>query len=159
MRFHNEKHRCSLTLCFNIEKLYMCINIIVAWKRERKKNIWHLILLHLNFLYTVDDCIVVCELKRLFWNFFLRRVFDLVLGGIRVARRRYGATPCIFRWPLNTSIAINKQWPLPMAQYDAISLYLQSAVNLTGRGKGQNKSDSYRSTRPRFLLFAFVSIR
>lgn len=70
-------------------------------------------------------------------------------------------TPCTFRRPLNASIAINKQRPLPVTQYDVVSLYLQRALRSLAEGKGRNKSDSRPLDFPVFslvhlILLAFV---
>lgn len=49
-------------------------------------------------------------------------------------------TPCIFRRPLNASIAINKHQPLQVTQYDAVSLYLQRTVRVSQRKRDEIKA-------------------
>lgn len=88
----------------------------------------------------------------------LRRVFDLAIlresvwSGRDIVRHSYISSTIEYEHRDKQAVAIT------VAQYDAVSLYLQSSVSLARRAKRQNKSD-YRSTRPRFLPFAFVSIR
>lgn len=110
------------------------VNTIIAWKRE--KQYW-IVILTISLCSGWLNYSIWIEMTSLKFALSFR---SGIPRGIRATRKRYGATPCIFRWPLNTSIAINKQRPLPVAQYDAVSLYLQSVVNLVERGKDKIKA-------------------